>query len=295
MRRAWLGVALALGLSGCSSVQVAYHQLDWVIPLYVRGYVSLTTDQRQQLDQGLAELQRWHCSTALPAYADWLRTANAEIQAGGVTAARVEHYISRLQGFWKDLMHRVGQGSADIAITATDAQVEEFFQRLDRDNAKYRAESVDPPLAEMQQVHAQRMETQLERWIGELSPAQQRLVSDWGDYFVPIGAERLGARERWQGELRRLLQQRTDSPGFRQDLNRLLVQPERYWTAGYRQKIETNRTLTANLLAAIGATLTPEQRLHLAQRAGSWARDFDRLACTGARSVPVPTGPAGRT
>jgi hypothetical protein len=290
MKRAWLGVALALGLSGCSSVQVAYHQLDWLIPLYVRGYVSLTADQRQQLDQGLAELQHWHCSSALPAYADWLRTANAEIQAGGVTAARVDHYISRFQGFWKELMQRVGQGTAAIAITATDTQVEEFFQRLDRDNAKYRTESVDPPLTELRQEHIRRMETQLERWIGELSPAQQRLVSDWSTDFVPIGAERLGAREHWQGELRRLLQQRADTPGFRQDLSRLLAQPERYWTVGYRQKIETNRTRTANLLAAIGATLTPEQRLYLAQRAGSWARDFDRLTCTGERPVP-----AGRT
>jgi hypothetical protein len=49
-------LVLAFGLVGCSSTKVAYRYADWGIVWWVEDYVSLTADQKQQLnnDSGIA-------------------------------------------------------------------------------------------------------------------------------------------------------------------------------------------------------------------------------------------------
>jgi hypothetical protein len=65
------------------------------------------------------------------------------------------------------------------------------------------------------------------------------------------------------------------------ELTRLLTDADDYWTAEYRAKLEANRTRTIDLLVALDASLTDEQRSELQTRLLKFAEDLESLAGTG--------------
>ncbi|HBX36808.1 MAG TPA: DUF3549 domain-containing protein, partial [Pseudohongiella sp.] len=72
-------LVLAFGLVGCSSTKVAYRYADWGIVWWVEDYVSLTADQKQQLNNDIAQLRQWHCSAELPRYQAWLDELESDV------------------------------------------------------------------------------------------------------------------------------------------------------------------------------------------------------------------------
>ena len=75
LRRLILIACSALLLAGCG-LRFAYSQLDWLLPWYLRDYVTLNAGQRSELDVRLAGLLDWHCRSHLPEYVALLRAAN---------------------------------------------------------------------------------------------------------------------------------------------------------------------------------------------------------------------------
>ena len=76
LHRLFLIACSALLLVGCG-LRFAYSQLDWLLPWYLRDYVTLDAGQRGEFDRRLAGLLDWHCRSHLPEYVALLRAANA--------------------------------------------------------------------------------------------------------------------------------------------------------------------------------------------------------------------------
>jgi hypothetical protein len=280
---ALLIVLLAL-LAGCSSLKLAYPRLDWFVLYYVRGHVTLTDHQSDRLETALATFQRWHCTTELGDYARWLREVNGDIQGGNTGFDVVARRYAELLAFWDRVL---GQGSAELAVLLpllSDEQVEEYFHNLARDNSRYRTESVELSLTARHARSRERMRAQLERWIGELMPAQEQALTSWSQAASPTAAENyLAGRLVWQQALRQVLAGRQQPARLHAELYRLLAQPQTLWTPDYAHERTRRQEQTLRLIETIAAMLTPEQRRFFAQRALGMARDFDDLSCAEAR------------
>ncbi len=287
MKRVSLACLLAVLLSACSGVKLFYSQLDWLVPHYVEGYVALTERQSTLLEQRLRELLAWHCNTQLPRYAEWLRQVDADVQGGDLSYARLEAHAALLRSHWRILMKKASEGTADLLLTASDTQVQELFRNLEKKNRVLRAEHADAGSMKWRVERARQFEQQFERWFGGITPTQHDLVVAWSKEVVPTDTARLAARERWQAELRRLLRQRADTPAFRSRVRTLLIHPERIRSPAYGERFGVNRRRTLELLVALGAQLTVEQRAYFGGRITSWARDFDELACIDPRREKV--------
>jgi len=287
MKRALLTVVCILLLSGCSGIKLFYKQLDWLVPRYLQGYTTLTDMQRTLLDRELAELRDWHCGTQLAGYADWIRALNADFQSGRISVTRLERRYDEFSAYWTEVMRQITPGFTELLRTASDAQIEELFVNLERKNDKYRKKHVGLSAPKRHKAHAREMERYLKRWLGGLTRAQGDRVADWSRRLTPISRDRLAMRYRWQAQLRRLLQMRSDSARFREGVHALLVTPEHSWNEAYRRKYTRNRRLTLELLAAIGRSLNPSQRDHLARRTQAWARDIEQLMCSGRQDDSV--------
>ena len=123
----------------------------------------------------------------------------------------------------------------------------------------------------------ERVEDQLERWLGEVSPAQQRLIAEWGETFILSGENTLDYRKRWQRQLRAVLERR-DRPGFAAALTELLVNPEALQPPALTAQRRANLDRFKALLLALDDTLSSRQRQHLKNRLGELAQDFDELS-----------------
>lgn len=280
-----LVATLILMFSACSTLTLIYPRLDWIVLYYVRGHVTLTDDQSDRLEAALAATQRWHCATQLEDYARWLRALNTDIQSGRTDYAVVAARYAELLRYWGRVADYTSGELAALVPLLTDAQVDEYAKNLLRDNARLREEIVDPPLAKRQQRGHDLMQTNLERWIGDLTPLQQQALDTWSAaQAANAGEARLGARVVWQQELLRVLALRGgDAGALRVGLLRLLTEPQSLWSADYAHYRTARREQTLRLIESIASTLTDEQRRHFANRALGWARDFEQLACPATR------------
>ena len=279
---------LAIVLAGCGP-RLVYPHLDWLIPWYVSDYISLDSDQKNMLDARLLKVIDWHCRTQLPAYATTLRALGRDLanRLQPLDAAALQAYNDRLMALWKELLQQIGPDITAILATATDAQVEELFQNLEKQNHKFKKKYVDLPPDELIQNREERMVKRTEYWISKLNPEQKQAVSDWSLQLAPIAVDWLRNREIVQAEARRQLAHRHDNPGFQDAMRELIINPESMRNAEFQRKIDINTAVTINILAQLNQLLTEKQRSYLLNRIESLAADFDILSCDPA-TLPKP-------
>ena len=138
MRFRFVVPVAVLLLSACSSrVQLAYHQLDWLLPYYLETYMELSDEQSSYLDRQVEELLAWHCSTQLTVYAQLLREMDADLQAGRMTHARLEDYNRRIHRLWRQILRQAGPTIASLLATAGEEQLEALFRGFREKNEEW--------------------------------------------------------------------------------------------------------------------------------------------------------------
>ena len=279
---------IAVVLVSCGP-RLVYPHLDWLIPWYLSDYISLDSDQKSMLGDRLSKLLDWHCRTQLPAYATTLRELRQDLvrHSGQLNPAMLQVYSARLTALWKELLQQIGPDITAILATATDAQVDELFVNLERQNQKFKEEYVDLPPDELVQNRAERMVKRAKYLISKLNAEQKQAVSDWSSQLTPIAQDWLQNRRVVQAEARRLIASRHTDPGFKAAMQEFIINPERMRSADYQHKIDINTTVTINFLVKLDRLLTTEQRSYLLDRLDSLAADFDALA----RSCNPATNP----
>jgi hypothetical protein len=295
MRKILLFTLLLATVAGCGP-RWYYPHLDWLLPWYVDDYMSLDATQQSELQLRLARQLDWHCRTQLPAYADFLRAVKADFEHPGhtISSDRVMVYLASLKAYWRDLMMRIGPDVADIMTTASDAQIDELFRNLERRNRELERTYVDPPLEEILHQRTERMVDRLEKWVGPLEDGQQMAIQGWSTQLGATADQWIANRRRMQAGFRQILAERRDNPAFKQDFITLLTTPALLRTARYQTRLDHHTRLTADLLAAIGSTLTRAQQTHLLAELETLSGDFEFLTCRKLRTGP-PDTPTPRT
>jgi len=270
---------IAVVLMSCGP-RLVYPHLDWLIPWYLSDYISLDSDQKSMLGDRLSKLLDWHCRTQLPAYATTLRELRQDLarHSGQLNPAMLQAYSARLTVLWKELLQQIGPDITAILATATDAQIDELFVNLEKQNQKFKKEYVDLPPDELVQNRAERMVKRAKYLISKLNAEQKQAVTDWSSQLTPIAEDWLQNRRVVQAEARRLIASRHTDPGFKAAMQEFIINPEHMRSADYQRKIDINTTVTINFLVKLDRLLTTEQRSYLLDRLDSLAADFDALA-----------------
>ncbi len=281
-------ILMAVALTGCGP-RLVYHHLDWLIPWYVSDYISLDSEQQNLLDERLAKHLDWHCRTQLTVYAMTLRALGRDLSspADPVSEATLQAYHRKIIIFWKELLQQIGPDLTTILATASDAQIEELFANLEKQNQKFRRKFVELPPDELNRKRQDRMIKRLEYWLSGLNSEQKQAVADWSMQLAPIARQWIQNREMIQAKAHSLLARRLENPAFRSDLQALIMHPERMRPVDYQRKIDINTNITISLLVRLNQMLTRDQRAHLLKRIEALATDFDTLSCDPA-TLPKP-------
>ena len=286
-RSAVLLLLLVAALAGCTRVQFAYGQAERVIAWTLESYLPLDDRQSEALGRALADFKQWHCRTQLGGYAAWLRQAGAELREG-VTPAQVQARFDNVRFFGRVMAEAASPRLAGLARSLGERQIDELARAMDKANRKYRSEFVDVAYAEVAVTRAARTRERLEYWAGTLTREQRLAVERWSAALEPSQADVLASRERWQKALRDALRARRDDPealGAR--LERLLAEPEAWYTPALQSKLEGNRGRTFAMIAEVSALMTPAQKRRLAERTTAVAADLEALACPAVKSAAI--------
>lgn len=274
----WLPLFAALLLLGaCSRLDLAYRNLDWLIPWSIGDYVSLHKAQRAWLEPRIQAHLRWHCSTQLPRYAAWLQEVATLGQAERLDAGQL---LEHMQGF-KEAIDAVAVEITPTSVSLLQGldpeQVEELNTSLDEKERKLRKEHLTPRDEQVEQ-RRERMEKRLKPWFGTLSAQQQAKVDAWAESLGDSNLLWVDNRRLWQSALRSALAER-DSQDFAPRIAALLQDREAFWSDAYRAHFERGQVALSRLLADLFNASSASQRERLRSRLHDLQQDIRQLQC----------------
>ncbi|MCG8013878.1 MAG: DUF6279 family lipoprotein, partial [Candidatus Thiodiazotropha weberae] len=97
---------LALLLSACSRIQLAYNNLDWLLPHYLSSYMPLSDNQDSLLEAGVENFLHWHCSTQVTNYAHLLREVDRRFRSDDLIRTELITFNDRVQQAWTGILQQ---------------------------------------------------------------------------------------------------------------------------------------------------------------------------------------------
>lgn len=275
-------LAISLLLSACSRIDLAYRNLDWLIPWKLGDYVALTSEQSAWLKPQLQEHLAWHCSVELPRYLDWLQRSqqalnNRDSELMASQLADVEQAMQRLAV-------EVTPSTIELLRGLSPRQVEQLVTAMDEQSAKLREEFLEPPLAEQISNRAERMEKRLQPWFGTLNAEQSERVQSWAEGLGEQNQVWLENRMAWQQALREALEVRRGDD-FAARMTALLQQRERFFTDAYRASYASNRQAMAEMIVDLVRQADSTQLARADKHLQSLHADLAAQQCTTDQAV----------
>ncbi|MEO7386934.1 MAG: DUF6279 family lipoprotein [Gammaproteobacteria bacterium] len=269
------GLLVVVLLGGCV-VRVVYNQLDWLALWYIEDYFDLDSAQEQQARQMIAKTLSWHRATQLPRYADLSRRILEGIGPPVDPRFLSDRYAEAVK-LWDDLLVQVAPDSARLMQSLNDDQVEDLFANLDEENEDLAKDYSDVSPEKRRAKQDKAIIAAFRRFTGRLTYEQEALVRSRTAGFHDLSTDWLERRAVWQREFRALLAGRKSDPRFAERISGLVLEPNRFDSARYRNLVLENQQASFELVAAVLGSLSPKQAGHLREHVTNYAEDFEAL------------------
>lgn len=271
-------VGLALTLGACTRIDLAYRNLDRLVPWSLNDYLDMNREQKALLDQRLRDHLAWHCKTQLPGYLDWLDKVQRMVAEQAVTDQALQQRTAEARDAIGRVAEAITPSAAELLRDMSDAQVAEMRRAFADDIAEREKEYVDTPLPRQIQERATRMEKRLKPWLGELSDSQRQRLASWSQALGDQNREWIANRQAWQQQLLQAMSQR-QTAAFEPRLAQLLQDKQSLWSPSYRVAFENTERQARGLLVDLLQQSSPAQRQRLLDRLAQVRKDFSELKC----------------
>jgi len=171
-----IGVLLvAAALGACSTIKLAYNNLPELSYWWLDAYVDFDGSQTPKVRDELAQLLSWHRQNELPRVLGVLQEAQA-LAPRDVTAAQACRMADQIRERLLAVTERAEPAGTELALSLTDAQLQQLERKYAKNNAEYRKEWLDRSPAEVQEKRYEKFLDRLEDFYGRLTPEQRELV-----------------------------------------------------------------------------------------------------------------------
>ena len=241
-------------LTGCSSTTFIYNRIDFLLPWYFAGYVDLSRDQKQYLDELLIPFFSWHRHEELPRYAEIINSVE-EILDSEVKVENITLITQDVEESWFRLEDELLLWILPLTKDLSDEQINNFLQVMQTKTI----ESENKYLKRNDQVYQKdnynRLRKNLRRFIGTMSKEQLGFVKIASKNMRRVDTEWVQNRKKLVANLGSILQRKESwekrfiSITHRDDLV----------SKNYRDNYAYNIDITNHLIAAILNTRTEKQ------------------------------------
>jgi hypothetical protein len=268
----------SLTLGACSRMGLAYRNLDVIVPWTLSDYFDMNGEQKSWLNERLKDHLRWHCTTQMPGYLDWLDRLQNMVASNLVTDAALQARATEAKQAIAETAREITPSAVQLLQGLDDKQVAEMNEAFAKDQRKRQEQYLKPSLDKQIKDRGERMEKRLNDWLGPLSPTQRQRVAAWSNALGDQNTLWIANRVHWQKQFSAAVAQR-QTPEFPQRIETLLVDRERLWTPAYRQAFAKTEAQARSLFVDLMAESTPEQRQRLQTKIEGVKKDFSDLKC----------------
>ena len=269
-------VALVVLIASCS-FKTIYTQLDYIIPSYVEGMVSLDSVLEEKVEQRTLVLIKWHRNTQLHQYAKWLRVLQGDANAQ-LTEEKLLQHIVTLYKFWQSLSLKVNEEMVRLLPSLNAEQREELFFNIADKNDDFREDYVEVNNDERIDQYTERVMDGYETWLGVLTNEQKRIVRQAAVKLQSTAKLRLERRLKWQRSIQRIIDTNDSVTQKSASLGVFFADYNRRDNVEMNAIDKTNQQLLARLTVQIFKNMTDDQSAHFVSRTNDYIRMFNELA-----------------
>lgn len=168
-------LCLAAALGACSAIKLAYNNLPTVSYWWLDGYLDFDSEQSPKVRDELAQLLAWHRQNELPRLSAMLQDAQA-LAPAEVTPEQVCAMADRIRERLLAVSERAEPAGTELALSLTDAQLQQLERKYAKNNATYRKDWLDRTPAQVQEKRYDQFLDRAEDFYGRLGTEQRDLL-----------------------------------------------------------------------------------------------------------------------
>jgi len=276
----WLALAALVGLSGCSTLKVAYNNSDDVVYWWLDSYADLQDGQKQFTRDALADLLRWHRQQQLPHYVALLKRIQT-MAPNDITPAQVCAVTEDMKTSVVTLLRYVEPANTKLATQLKPEQLRSIRQRFDKTNKTWKEDWLDPSAEDRLQYRNKQAAKRLEDFYGRLDKPQREALNLWLSKSKFDPALSYTERERRQADsmqtFQRMAQEGSPTPQAQNMLRglteRTFNSPNERYRAYSRELWDQN----CEGFAKFHNSTTAAQRQRMVEALRSYENDFKSL------------------
>lgn len=280
-----IGLAALLALAGlltsCSVVKLAYNQAPELAYLQLDGYFDFSDAQTSRVKDELVKVQRWHRSTQLPAYSEFLKKWQG-LLPDELDEAKVCSAVDEVRSSLLSLTDRSEPVVAALAPTLEQQQLNYLQRKFSKLNRDYQRDFIDGSSDERLKKRLDKAVSRAEMLYGALEDKQLAVLRMQMAQSVFDGSVTLAEHRRRQQDALQTLaplikgaaSTAQATPAVRAYFERSMNSPNAAYRS-YRDKFTRDNCRT---FALLHNSTTPAQRAKAVETLGNYARDFMILA-----------------
>lgn len=273
-KRLLAGASLST-LVGCSAFGFAYNNLPSIASTWITVRFDLYDDQIALLDQQLVSLHRWHREHEIPIYIEQLTILKNRALEGNINEQALTDIFLASRQAYDRLIEHAAPLVATWLLSLYPNQPEQFKQVFDDQNEDYRDEYLNISDSHQRQS-ADLMLKRLERFYGDLTEGQLKLVEQWAkqkaDYVQERYQRRLARQAQWLELIEKAANRQLSSTQISQQVVQLTA---------LRPVNDDHRSMVA-LIAQAHQMAAPEQIEHAIRYVSEWVDNFTEVLPTSA-------------
>lgn len=274
----WLAAVLVLvTVTGCST-RFVYERIDWFVVWRIGGYVTLTSEQKENLKEDVQAHLDYVRVNQMPAAARLLRDMQADLNSGYVTAEMIDGRYNDMLAQYDEFMLGIIEPSMRFLRSLDEEQIAELFENLEKINQEMYEEYSGRTPEEREKNRNKSAVKGMQDWTGKLSDDQKQILRDALARMDDASEQWIDYQREWQRRFRELLETRPPEEEYRRELTQLFVYPRDLHSPEYRARVDGNRAILNDALAELFTNMTDKQRSRMTDELERWAEDLDRLA-----------------
>ncbi|MBT8118866.1 MAG: hypothetical protein KJN89_04025 [Gammaproteobacteria bacterium] len=271
-----LVITLTAIISACSLKSV-YNNLDYLIPSYVEGMVSLDDILEERVEQRSQVLINWHRNTQLEQYAALLSSFQRDF-GPQLTEKRVFQHMTTVKALWQPLSEKLNEEMALLLPLLNDEQLEELFDSIDEKNKEFYDEYVDLDEEQLIEEYSEKLFDNYESWLGDLTKEQEVIIEKAAYKFKTSAHLRLEQRRKWQINIRQILYS-DDTADIKSERLRVFFKAFNSQREDVLYEADkANKQVIAWLTVELVHAATDEQKQHFINVTDDYIRIFTELA-----------------
>jgi hypothetical protein len=285
--RTWLMLGTVLVLGACSAIKLGYNNSATFAHTYLTSKVDFDSDQSALMKSSLRGLVEWHRNNELPLLAEELQKAKVVLAPKGenmqpVNTAQVNALNQAIRTSLRRTANEAAPVIAKNMLGLWPNQIADIQAALDKSNQDYREKRMANDPGERVEKSVERMAERFERWLGDLNPKQLARIEQWAKSNANNPEEnyekRLKRQQVFMQLVTRSANRQIDQATLSREVAELLNDWQTPGNTAERKDFELRQQAVVELVVDVLNAGNVAQRRNAADRAASWAEDFQILA-----------------